>query len=250
MGRRITNGGVAAKGDRIQFDFVFPSKGGKRYRPTVDIPPTEANLRKARVRLDSIKQKIKYGTFLFYDEFPEYRLDAHVSTDTEVLFDEIAERFLETIKGEVAHATYESYRKILAHHWSPQFGRRGFLGIKATEIRAFIGGAEWGSNKTRNNVVSATAATPHWLTRQPSSRACACSAPSLTRHATACVRTATRRSSLLAPRGVHADCRAGYVTAGCEDRQFVQGAYVHDEPTGTNGLNCQVAAGGYDEPCG
>jgi integrase len=47
-----------------------------------------------------------------------------------------------------------SYRKILKQYWRPQFGKRAFLSVGATELRGFIGGTAWKSNKTRNNVVS------------------------------------------------------------------------------------------------
>jgi integrase len=46
---------------------------GVRYRPTIRRPPSEANLRRARERLESIKHQIAVGTFSFADEFPDYR---------------------------------------------------------------------------------------------------------------------------------------------------------------------------------
>jgi hypothetical protein len=50
MGSRWFTGGVAAAPHgRIQFDFVFE---GIRYRPTIRRPPSEANLRRARERLE------------------------------------------------------------------------------------------------------------------------------------------------------------------------------------------------------
>src|SRR5262245_13524861 len=49
MGKRSTTSGVVAVRDaRIRFDFRFQ---GKRYRPSILRPPTEANLRRARERL-------------------------------------------------------------------------------------------------------------------------------------------------------------------------------------------------------
>jgi Arm DNA-binding domain len=71
MGRRSLTGGVRAKGDdRIEFTFVYK---GQRYRPTLPRTPSEANLRRARLQLAEIKLRIKQGTFVFGEEFPDYR---------------------------------------------------------------------------------------------------------------------------------------------------------------------------------
>jgi len=49
MGKRLRTGGTIGVGRcRIRFDFIFD---GRRYRPSVLIAPTEANLRRARERL-------------------------------------------------------------------------------------------------------------------------------------------------------------------------------------------------------
>ena len=53
MGTKWFTGGVsAASRVRIQFDFTFE---GVRYRPSIQRPPSEANLRRARERLEEIK---------------------------------------------------------------------------------------------------------------------------------------------------------------------------------------------------
>jgi hypothetical protein len=71
MGRTSITGGVTAKGHgRIQFTFRFE---GARYRPTMPILPTEANLRRARQQLARMKRSIANGTFSFGEEFPDFR---------------------------------------------------------------------------------------------------------------------------------------------------------------------------------
>ena len=66
----FTGGVVAAPRGRIQFDFIL---NAIRYRPSIKRPPSEANLRRARARLESIKQQILLGTFSFEEEFTDYR---------------------------------------------------------------------------------------------------------------------------------------------------------------------------------
>jgi hypothetical protein len=66
----FTGGVVAVSRGRIQFDFMFE---GVRYRPSIQRPPSEANLRRARERLEQIKHQIEVGTFSFAEEIPDYR---------------------------------------------------------------------------------------------------------------------------------------------------------------------------------
>ena len=71
MGTKWFTGGVSvAPRGRIMFEFKID---GVRYRPTIKRPPSEANLRRARERLESIRQQIALGTFSFAEEFPDYR---------------------------------------------------------------------------------------------------------------------------------------------------------------------------------
>jgi hypothetical protein len=71
IGRKSATPGVRAEGaDRIEFDFEF---AGKRYRPTLERRPTEANFRRAVKQLEAIRRQIKNGTFSFVEEFPDFR---------------------------------------------------------------------------------------------------------------------------------------------------------------------------------
>jgi hypothetical protein len=61
---------------RIQFDLEFD---GVRYRPTLKRSPTEANPKCASKQLQEIKQRIATGTFVFEEEFPDYRFVENVA---------------------------------------------------------------------------------------------------------------------------------------------------------------------------
>ena len=70
MGRKAKLSGVQAKGpDRIQFDFRLK---GIRYRPTLE-RINEADLPRAHEQLKEMKARIRRDTFVFADEFPDYR---------------------------------------------------------------------------------------------------------------------------------------------------------------------------------
>ena len=117
MGRKSVNRGVSALGtNRIQFDFEFE---GVRYRPTLERAPTEANLRRARLQLQGIKERIAHGTFAFGEEFPDYRFKKHVSgvtaarTCTNVFEEFLAHVDARVAKHDLAFSTSDTYRKIL-----------------------------------------------------------------------------------------------------------------------------------------
>jgi integrase len=112
----FTGAVVAAPRGRIQFDFVFK---GTRYRPSIKRPPSEANLRRARERLESIKHQIRPETFSFEEEFPDYRLLHRLSGASKArLCSEVVDEYLAPCEArlqrqDMAAATVSSYRKIL-----------------------------------------------------------------------------------------------------------------------------------------
>lgn len=93
---------------------------GVRYRPTIECTPTPANLMRARKRLDDIKQRIARGCFNFEEEFPEYRYIEKVAASSGPLTcNEVFDAFLKHCEARVArrdlaYATYNGYRKLLA----------------------------------------------------------------------------------------------------------------------------------------
>jgi integrase len=172
VGRRSTTGGVSAKGDRIQFRITYQ---GKVYRPTIDKPPTEANLRAARKQHEAIMRRIRNGTFNFAEEFPDYKFLAQVAPAAEIpTFRKVALDWLKSVRGELDFATFESYRKILGFNtweiegkpepghkrrrvrgfWLPAIGEKPIPDIKYSDLTNALSDHPFGSRKTRNNVVS------------------------------------------------------------------------------------------------
>jgi len=150
MGRRSKTGGVKAKGNRIEFSFSYQ---GKRYRPTLQIKPTETNLRNARIRLNRIANDIRNGTFVFAEEFPEYKfLDKTPGVDRKT-FREVSHLYLASIKSQVAYSTYESYRKILESFWIPRIGDKIIGDVRYSDLTKEMNNHP-ASPKTRNNIAS------------------------------------------------------------------------------------------------
>jgi integrase len=157
MGSKWFTGGVAA-GPRgtIQFDFIF---NGARYRPSIKRPLSEANLRRARERLESIKQQINLGVFSFEGEFPDYKFLRRVGgASTARLCSDVFDAYIAHCearfrRNDMAAATVRSYRKILDCIWRPHLGQLVFSQIRYSRLITIADGHRW-SKKTYNNTIS------------------------------------------------------------------------------------------------
>src|ERR1700722_4007654 len=157
MGSKWFTGGVAAAPHgRIQFDFTFE---GVRYRPSIRRPPSEANLRRARERLNDIKRQIEVGAFSFSEEFPDYRLLRRIGGTVRVrscgeVFDEfLAHCEARLARHDLASSTACAYRRVLNGVWRPAFGRQLFHQIRYSQLAAIADRKPW-SKKTYNNAIS------------------------------------------------------------------------------------------------
>jgi integrase len=157
MGSKWFTGGViAAAHGRIQFDFMFE---GVRYRPSIRRPPSEANLRRARERLDEIKRQIDLGTFSFVEEFPDYRFLRRLNGSAKVrschdVFDEfLAHCESRLARQDLAAATLSSYRRVLNGVWRRALGKTLFHQVRYSKLVAVADGKQW-SKKTYNNAIS------------------------------------------------------------------------------------------------
>jgi integrase len=157
MGNKWFTGGVtAAPRDRIQFEFRIE---GVRYRPSLKRPPSEANLRRARERLEVIKRQIKDGTFSFADEFPDYRFLQRLTGVARVqLCNDVFDAYLAHCEARVrrddmAFATLHGYRKVLDGIWRPALGQRVFYQVRFSQLIAIADQRDW-SKKTYNNALS------------------------------------------------------------------------------------------------
>jgi len=147
----FTGGVVAAPRGRIQFDFTF---NGIRYRPSIKRPPSEANLRRARERLEAIKHQIHLGIFSFEEEFPNYRfLHRLGGTSSARLCGDVFDAYLAHCearlrRNDMAAATVRSFRKILDGIWRPHLGDLVFSHVRYSRLIAISDGHNW-SKKTR-----------------------------------------------------------------------------------------------------
>ena len=132
---------------------------GIRYRPTIKRPPSEANLRRARERLESIRQQIALGTFSFAEEFPDYRYIGRVVGSARVRScDQVFNEFLthcesRLARNDLAAATLSSYRRVLDSVWRPALRDLVFHRVRYSHLARVSDQRDW-SKKTYNNAVS------------------------------------------------------------------------------------------------
>jgi hypothetical protein len=157
MGSKWFTGGiVAVPRGRIQFDFMFE---GVRYRPSLRRPPSEANLRRARERLDEIKRQIELGTFSFAEEFPDYRFLRRLNGSAKVrscndVFDEFLAHCEDRLaRYDLAAVTLSSYRRVLNGVSRPALGKMLFHQVRYSKLVAVADSKQW-SKKTYNNAIS------------------------------------------------------------------------------------------------
>ena len=157
MGTKWFTGGVSvAPRGRIMFDFTID---GVRYRPTIRRPPSEANLRRARERLESIRQQIALGTFSFVEEFPDYRYMGRVVGSVRIRScDQVFNEFLthcesRLARNDLAAATLSTYRRVLDSVWRPALADLLFHKVRYSHLARVSDRRDW-SKKTYNNAVS------------------------------------------------------------------------------------------------
>src|ERR1700693_5848705 len=157
MGSKWFTGGVVALSrGRIQFDFMFE---GTRYPPPLRRPPSEANLRRARERLDEIKRQIQVGSFSFAEEFPDYRFLRRLNVTVKVRScNDVFDQFLahcdsRLARHDLAAATVSSYRRVLNGVWRPALGKSLFHQVRYSRLVAIADNQLW-SKKTYNNAIS------------------------------------------------------------------------------------------------
>jgi integrase len=159
MGRKAEQGGVKAKGDRIEVTFTWNSK---TYRPTLDWRPSATTLKRAAKLREQIVEQIRHGKFSFADHFPDYKfIDRVASRDSGRTWGAVADDYLASI-GRKEFATRVSYRRIidfwkgvkLSPNDSATLAERAFTDVRYSDLARFIGSHPWGTNKTHNNKVS------------------------------------------------------------------------------------------------
>lgn len=117
----------------------------------MNLAPTPSNLKAAGKLRERVVQSIRLGSFDYAAFFPDSPRAPQLG---KLSFDAFADLWLEGQRPALQFSTWQSYQRILAHHWRPRLGQRPLADITATELLAAAGAAGFPTAKTRNNCIS------------------------------------------------------------------------------------------------
>ena len=121
--KRTKHPGVERRGDRLRIWFIW--QGGKVHEPH-PAPPTATGLNAAARDRARVVAQIETGTFVYHDWFP----DSPRATKHTPSFNDVAEKWLERARPELASSTLEKYVQKLNLYWLPELAM-----IPITEIQ-------------------------------------------------------------------------------------------------------------------
>lgn len=146
MGRGRKGSGVEVRERSIRLSFTWH---GKRYRETLALTPTPANIKYANRLADDVRRVVERGTFQFKDWFPG---SPQVVAEQTTTLRAAGEAWMKT-KGRLAPATRSQYQWAL-NFWYGQLGEQtNTHSITHSKIAEIVGSYPWASPKLCNNAM-------------------------------------------------------------------------------------------------
>lgn len=144
-------GGIKPHGDGIQITFYW---NGERFRPTLKIPPTPANIKYATRLKGEIERAIALGQYTleaYANHFPTSRFARSApAKHAKPTFSTIANKWL-AASSHLSTGTLIKYRQALAF-WVEHVGDAPIDSIQYSTIAALANAQGWGA-KNRNNIL-------------------------------------------------------------------------------------------------
>ncbi len=149
MGR--TGTGIEVRETSIRLHFTFEGQACKETLKTdgKPLPPTPANVKYAHRVAREIKDKIRYGTFVYADYFPASKT---ATTGQGVTVGDRLDVWFETLVGKES-STLKGYKTALKW-WKDRIGNRPMRGLVKSEVLAALATEQKWTGKTRNNKMS------------------------------------------------------------------------------------------------
>lgn len=156
MGSKEQFNGILPRATSILVDFRWNKK---RYRESLALHPSPANLRYAKQIRTHILNAIDLDAFSWSDFATYFPKSPHLIVAApkivlEPTFREIATDWLTMVGPTVAHTTLDEYSRALARYFLPVYGSRPMVQIAYEELALYIAGLPLTSAKTFNNVMT------------------------------------------------------------------------------------------------
>ncbi len=127
---------------------------------TSETPHLGIRRRTSRIGLIRIKARIAAGSFVFTEEFPQFRgrnelrLPFSARTCGDVFDAFLSHEAARVRRGDLAPVTLAAHRQILDHVWRPKLGTLSLLAVRYSTLVKLADGHRW-RKKTYNNAISA-----------------------------------------------------------------------------------------------
>jgi integrase len=146
-----TRAGVETRDNSIRINFTYEGKARKETLRTngKPIPPTPANLKFAARLAEEIRQKIRFGTFVYADYFPASKT---ATTGQGVTVGDRLDTWFETLVGKEG-STVKGYRTG-REWWKARIGHIPVRALVRSQILAALATEPEWTGKTRNNKMS------------------------------------------------------------------------------------------------
>jgi len=144
--------GISLRNSSIEIRFKFQ---GRRFYETWRVKPTPANVKKAAKMRKDIVADIRAGIFEIGEYFPDSRHAKKEEVKEEVaisLFWEVAESYFKSLI--LAKSTQREYKNCIKRHFYKTLGPMKINEIRYSHLTDILSEIEWGSMKSRNNVIS------------------------------------------------------------------------------------------------
>lgn len=146
-----TNGGVEARESSIRIHFTYAGQARKETLRTNGRPmsPTPANLKFAHRIAQEVREKIKYGTFVYAEYFPA---SPSATTGQGVNLAQRLDLWL-SVQSDKEASTLKGYRAAV-NFWKSTIGDKPVRAVVHSDILAALSTEPTWSGKTRNNKTS------------------------------------------------------------------------------------------------
>lgn len=146
-----SSGGVERREKSIRLTFTYQGKPCKETIKTngEPIPPTPANIKYAHRLIAEIRDKIRFGTFVYSDYFPSSK---NATTGQGITVADHLESWIK-LHPDLADSTIKAYR-VAVNFWKATIGQQTVKGLRHSHILEALKTKPNWSGKTKNNKVS------------------------------------------------------------------------------------------------
>lgn len=141
--------GITSRTHSIQIDFYYL---GKRFRETIKLEPTKANLIMAQRLKTTIQYEISMGTFSFEKHFPNSKNTKFGIKSSNKTISQALDDYMRTAQRSFEKSTIRGYLSAINFYLKPNFGHIRLADLTSPDVKNWIASLDI-SEKRINNVL-------------------------------------------------------------------------------------------------